>query len=285
MNFLLQSAPEVAEDALNTALHNFINGALDVTVKIVIALIIMTIGFKLVNWLGRKMQKKFHGEKYDKTVVKTLIYAGKILAKILITVCLVGYLGIDTSGLAALITSLGVCVGLAVNGALSNLAGGVLLIFTRPFSVDDVIEVEKGGIVGTVEDIRIVSTKLRTGDNKVVYIPNGTLANSSIINYSEKDTRRVDFKFSIAYENDFEKAKALVADVCTAHKLVLPAPAPLVRVSEHADSAITLTARVWVRTGDYWTVYWDILEACKKVFDESGIEIPHNKLDINIKNQ
>ena len=165
------------------------------------------------------------------------------------------------------------------------LAGGVLLIFTRPFSVDDMIEVGNGGIVGVVEDIRIVSTKLRTGDNKVVYIPNGTLANSSIINYSEKDTRRVDFTFSIAYESDFEKAKALVADICAAHKLVLKDPAPLVRVSEHADSAITLTARAWVKTEDYWTVYWDVLEACKKVFDESGIEIPYNKLDVNIKNQ
>ena len=285
MNFLLQSAPEVAEDALNTALHNFINSALDVAVKVVIALVIMTIGFKLVNWLGRKIQKKCQGEKYDKTVVKTLVYAGKIVAKILIALCLVGYLGIDTSGFAALITSLGVCVGLAVNGALSNLAGGVLLIFTRPFSVDDMIEVGQGGIVGVVEDIRIVSTKLRTGDNKVVYIPNGTLANSSIINYSEKDTRRVDFTFSIAYESDFEKAKALVADICAAHKLVLKDPAPLVRVSEHADSAITLTARAWVKTDDYWTVYWDVLEACKKVFDESGIEIPYNKLDVNIKNQ
>jgi small conductance mechanosensitive channel len=285
MNFLLQSAPEVAEEALNTALHGFISNALHVAIKIVIALVIMTVGFKLVNWLGRKIQRKCQGEKYDKTVVKTLVYAGKIMAKILIVICLVGYLGIDTSGLTALITSLGVCVGLAVNGALSNLAGGVLLLFTRPFSVDDMIEVEQGGIVGIVEDIRIVSTKLRTGDNKVVYIPNGTLANSSIINYSEKDTRRVDFSFSIAYESDFEKAKALVADICTAHKLVLADPAPMVRVSEHADSAITLTARVWVKTEDYWTVYWDILEASKKVFDESGIEIPYNKLDVNIKNQ
>ena len=285
MNFLLQSAPEVAEEALNTALHGFISNALHVAIKIVIALVIMTVGFKLVNWLGRKIQRKCQGEKYDKTVVKTLVYAGKIMAKILIVICLVGYLGIDTSGLTALITSLGVCIGLAVNGALSNLAGGVLLLFTRPFSVDDMIEVEQGGIVGIVEDIRIVSTKLRTGDNKVVYIPNGTLANSSIINYSEKDTRRVDFSFSIAYESDFEKAKELVADICTAHKLVLADPAPMVRVSEHADSAITLTARVWVKTEDYWTVYWDILEASKKVFDESGIEIPYNKLDVNIKNQ
>jgi small conductance mechanosensitive channel len=285
MNFLLQSAPEVAEEALNTALHGFISNALHVAIKIVIALVIMTVGFKIVNWLGRKIQRKCQGEKYAKTVVKTLVYAGKIMAKILIVICLVGYLGIDTSGLTALITSLGVCVGLAVNGALSNLAGGVLLLFTRPFSVDDMIEVEQGGIVGIVEDIRIVSTKLRTGDNKVVYIPNGTLANSSIINYSEKDTRRVDFSFSIAYESDFEKAKELVADICTAHKLVLADPAPMVRVSEHADSAITLTARVWVKTEDYWTVYWDILEASKKVFDESGIEIPYNKLDVNIKNQ
>jgi small conductance mechanosensitive channel len=221
-------------------------------------------------------------EKHDKTIAKVLNYIIKVGAKILVVICLVGYLGIDTSGLTALVTSLGVCAGLAVNGALSNLAGGILIIFTRPFKLDDYIEVE-GSVAGTVEDIQIVCTKLRTPDNKTIYVPNGTLSNSNIINYSEKPTRRVDFDFSISYENDFEAAKAIVTEICASHSLVLSDPAPMVRVASHGQSSVDLTARVWVNNNDYWTVRFDILEAVKAAFDKNGISIPYNQLDVHVK--
>ena len=217
-------------------------------------------------------------------LVKTLTNAGKIGLKIVIVVCVVGYLGIDTSGITALITSLGVCAGLAVNGALANLAGGVLILFTRPFKVDDYIEVAGEGISGTVEDIQIVCTKLRTPDNKVIYIPNGSMSNSNIINYSEKDTRRVDFTFSISYENDFAKARAIVKAICESHSLVLDDPAVVVRMSEHGQSGINITARAWVKNADYWTVRFDILEAVKDAFDKNGITIPYNQIDVHVKN-
>lgn len=160
----------------------------------------------------------------------------------------------------------------------------MLIIFTRPFKVDDYVEVEGSSIAGTVEEIRIVSTKLRTPDNKVIYVPNGTLSNSNIINYSEKPTRRVDFDFCIAYESDFEKARELIYNLCASHELTLDDPAPVVRMSGHGDSAVNITARVWVNSDDYWTVKWDILEASKLMFDENNIEIPYNKLDVNVKN-
>ena len=283
MNFLLETTSESIN--WSAVLDTVLSWCLNTGLKVIISLIVLFISFRVINLIAKRILKKTqNNEKFDKTLVKTLTYVGKIAAKILVAICLVGYLGIDTSGLTALVTSLGVCAGLAVNGALSNLAGGVLIIFTRPFKVDDYIEVEGSSIAGTVEEIRIVSTKLCTPDNKVIYVPNGTLSNSNIINYSEKNTRRVDFSFSVAYESDFEKAKELILDLFASHELTLKDPAPVVRVSAHGDSAVDITARVWVNSENYWTVKWDILEESKRLFDENGIEIPYNKLDVNVKN-
>lgn len=264
-------------------LSSLASWAVNVGLKIVIALVILVVSFRVVTILTRKIEKKLINGKphLDKTLVSTLFYVLRIVVKSLIVVCLIGYLGIDTSGLTALFVSFGACVGLAVNGALSNLAGGVLIIVTRPFKIDDYIEAQ--GMSGTVEDIHITTTKLRTPDNKVVYIPNGPLSSGTIINYSEKELRRVDFNFSISYQNDFEKAKALVMDILNAHELVLKDPEPFVRVSSHADSSITVTARAWVKNADYWTVNFDVLESVKASFDASGIEIPYNQLDVHVK--
>lgn len=287
MYFLLNTAPDGKVIDWSDVLNSIINWSLNTGIRILISIIILALSFRLINVISRKIERKVkNNDKFDKTIVRVLSYAGKISAKTIVIICLIGYLGIDTSGLTALVTSLGVCVGLAVNGALSNLAGGILLIFTRPFKVDDYIEVEgTDSISGTVEDIRIVSTKLRTPDNKVIYVPNGTLSNSNIINYSEKDTRRVDFSFSISYDNDFEKAKALIAAICESHSLVLSDPAPFIRVSEHGPNGVSITTRVWVKSDDYWIVKFDILEAVKKTFDESGISIPYNQLDVHLKGE
>lgn len=283
MNHLLETTSEQIN--WSAALDTIFSWCLDTGIKIIISLLILFVSFRVINAISKRIEKRAkNNEKLDKTLVKTLTYVGKVAAKIIVAICIVGYLGIDTSGITALVTSLGVCAGLAVNGALSNLAGGVLIIFTRPFKVDDYIEIEGSSIAGTVEEIRIVSTKLRTPDNKVIYVPNGTLSNSNIINYSEKPTRRVDFTFSIAYESDFEKARELIYNLLSSHELTLGDPAPVVRMSGHGDSSVDITARVWVNSGDYWTVKWDILEASKKMFDENDIEIPYNKLDVNVKN-
>ena len=268
-------------ETLQALLAKLIDWATTAGVRLVIALVILFISFKVINAVARKIEKQGEKGKMDKTIAKTLAYVMKIALKICIAICMVGYVGIDTSGLAALVVSFGACIGLALNGAVSNLAGGVIIILTRPFRVDDFIEAQ--GVSGTVEDIHITCTRVRTGDNKVVYLPNGALSSGTIINYSEKDTRRVDFTFSIGYGNDFEKAKAIVLDICNAHALVLKDPAPMVRVSEHGASSINLVTRVWVNNGDYWTVNFDILEAVKKAFDEQGIEIPYNQLDVHVK--
>lgn len=263
-------------------LEAVINWALNAGIKVVIALILLIVSFKIVNFIGKKIEKSSEKGKMDKTLAKVLAYTFKLGMKIVIAICLVGYVGIDTSGLAALVASFGVCIGLAVNGAVSNLAGGVVIILTRPFKVDDFIEAQ--GYSGTVEDIHITCTRLCTVDNKVVYIPNGALSSGNIVNYSEKDTRRVDFTFSISYSNDFEKAKKIITDVCAAHELILKDIPIFVRVAEHGTSGINIVARVWTNSADYWTVNFDILEAVKTAFDKEGIEIPFNQLDVHVKN-
>lgn len=250
-------------------------------VKILVSLIIMIVTFKIINVIARRIEKHSADKHADKTIMKTVAYIFRLGMKILVSICLIGFLGIDTSGITALVASFGVCIGLAVNGAVANIAGGVLLIFTRPIRVDDYIEAQ--GYSGTVTDIRLTSTKLLTPDNKVVYIPNGALANGNIVNYSEKDVRRVDMIFSIGYGDDFAKAQAILTEICLKHELVLKDPAPFIRMAEHASSSINIHVRVWAKNSDYWSVYFDILESAKKAFDENGIEIPFNQLDVHVK--
>ncbi len=271
------------KETLSNVLNSIINWATTSGVKLIIALVLMFISFKVINAVARRIQKRGENGKVDKTISRTLAYVLKISLKVIITICLVGYVGIDTSGLAALVASFGVCIGLAVNGAVSNIAGGVLIIVTRPFKVDDYIEAQGHG--GTVEDIHMTNTKIRTPDNKVVYIPNGALSSGTIVNYSEKDLRRVDLTFSVAYESDFEAAKKLLTEICLSHELVLREPEPTVRVKEQGDSGLDIVTRVWVKNSDYWTVHFDITETVTKAFEKAGIEIPYNKLDVNIKTQ
>ena len=251
-------------------------------IRIIVSLVIFGISFKIINKIGRKIEKSYENGKFDKTLTSVFAYIFKIALKVLVIICLIGYLGIDTSGLTALVASLGLCVGLAVNGALSNLAGGILIILTRPFKIDDYIEAQ--GYSGTVEDIHLTNTRLCTPDNKIVYVPNGALSSGTIVNYSEKDIRRVEWKFNVSYTTDVEKAKSLVARVIDAHELSLKDPAPFVRVSENGESKVTITARVWTKNCDYWTVYFDVLEKVKAEFDNNGIEIPFNQLDVHVKN-
>ena len=257
-------------------------------IKVVISIVIMIVSFSIINWLSKKIAKRADkkvesNKKIDKTIYRTLSYVAKVGLKVLVVIALIGYVGIDTSAITALIASLGVGVGLAINGTLSNLAGGILILITRPFKDDDYIDA--CGYSGTVEDIRICHTKLRTTDNKVIYLPNGKLSTSEIVNYSEKDLRRMDLTFSISYSDDFEKAKKVIEEVWNQNELILKDPAPSVRVSAQSASSIDLTAKVWCKNEDYWTVNFDMLEQVKTAFDQNGIQIPFNQLDVYIKNQ
>ena len=254
-------------------------------IKILVAIVILIISFTIINWLSKKVAKRGKKledtKKVDKTIYRTLSYVIKIGLKILVVIGLIGYLGINTGGITALIASLGVGVGMAVNGTLSNLAGGVLILITRPLKVDDYIAA--CGYEGTVEDILICHTKLRTSDNKVVYLPNGKLSSSEIVNYSEKDMRRVDIVFSVSYADDFEKAKTVILEVAKNNPIVLNDPAPSVRMSAQSESSIDLTAKIWCKNDDYHALKADMLENVKIAFDNNGISIPYPQLDVHVK--
>lgn len=255
-------------------------------IKIVVAIILLIISFTIINAVCRKIAKKGkkleESGKVDKTIYRTLSYIAKVALKILVVVSLIAYLGIDTGAITALVASLGVGVGLAVNGTLSNFAGGIMLLFTRPFKDGDYISAN--GYEGTVEDIFICNTRIRTPDNKVIYLPNGKLSTSEIINFTQNPTRRVDLTFSIAYEDDFEKAEKIILDIAANHPKILKDPAPKARVKEHASSSINIFCPVWCNSSDYWDVKFDMNELVKKAFDENGISIPFNQLDVHVKN-
>lgn len=250
--------------------------------KVVIALIVLCIGFKVINKAMAKLEKKLLStDKLDVTITKTLMHVGIIALKVLIALALINYVGFDTSSITALIASLGVCLGLAVNGAVSNFAGGILLLVTRPFKVGDFIEI--AGQSGTVSQINLIYTVIVTLDNKRVHIANSTASSATVVNYSEESTRRVDQVFSIAYNADYDKARGILLRLAEENRAVMEDPAPFVRMSAHSASSIDITTRLWVKAADYWDVYFYMLEEAKKAFDEAGIEIPFNQIDVHMR--
>ena len=248
--------------------------------RIVLALFLLFLSFKLIRVLMRKIERLPRIKNSDKTVSKILIYALSLTLRSLVILALVSYVGIDTGGITTVIASLGVGLGLAVNGTLSNFAGGFLIILTRPFRIDDYIEAQ--GYSGTVEDIRIVSTKLRTPDNKVVYIPNGALSGGNIVNYSEKKLRRLDLSFLITGDTDVSLARTVVEDSMLACALVLDDPEPSVRVRGFGMDGTELFLRAWLKNEDYWTAYYDITEAVQSGFVKRGIAAPEKHINVRL---
>jgi small conductance mechanosensitive channel len=252
-------------------------------VKLLIGLFVLFIVFKIINVVAKKFKKRMEKKNRDKTITKVGYNVIRKGLKLLVFLIFLGYIGIDTAGIGTAIASAGVAIGLALQGSLGNLAGGLLILILRPFKIGDYIEAQGEG--GTVEDISIFYTYLTTPDNKVVMIPNGALANGNILNYSMKDLRRVDFEFSIAYDEDYERAKKAINEVIETVPNILLDPQPLVRMKTHGESTINIVTRVWVKSENYWDVYYDMMEAIKTKFDNENIEIPFNQLDVHIKNK
>lgn len=253
-----------------------------VGVKILISLVIMVISFKIIGAVCKRLKTFLKKQaQLDTTLTNTLSYLADIALKGLVLICLIGYLGIETSGISAVIASLGVCFGLAVNGTLSNLAGGVMFLVTRPFSVGDYISAQ--GVEGIVDSIYICNTKVITVDNKTIYLPNAALSTGTIINFSEQPTRRVDLEFSVA-GNDPAVVRSILLMVCDEEEKVLKDPAPFARVTDYgAGNGVKVTLRAWCNTADYWDTYFNLLDATQAAFEEKGIVVPFNQLDIHIK--
>lgn len=211
-----------------------------------------------------------------------LLSVVRILLNMLVVISAAIELGIPSATFITILGSAGLAIGLSLQGSLSNLAGSLILMLFKPFRVGDYVDA--GGVSGTVEEINIFYTVIRTVDNKLVTCPNGSLSNANITNYSKQETRRVDLVFSAAYDCDVEQVRQLIFDQALQHPLILHDPEPFVRLSACASSSMDFTARLWCKNEDYWTVYFDMLESVKKAFDEQGIEIPYPQMDVHVKN-
>ncbi len=249
--------------------------------KILFAIAIFVIGKWIAKWLTNVSKKLMEKANVDKTLtsfVGSLVY---ILLMVFVILAALSKLGINTTSFIAILGAAGLAVGLALQGTLANIGAAVLIIIFKPFKVGDFVEA--GGAVGTVEEINMFSTIFKTGDNRVVIVPNSAVIGGKITNYSAKETRRVDWVFGIGYEDDLKLAKNILEDIIDKDERVLKEPASLVAVSELADSSVNFTVRAWVKSADYWGVYFDIMEKVKLTFDEKGISIPYPQLDVHQK--
>jgi len=249
--------------------------------KLIIGALIISIGFKLINKFVGRFIDVLEKKDVDLTLSKFLKSLITVGLKVILVLPVLGYWGIQLSGIAALVASAGVAIGLALQGSLSNFAGGFIILFIRPFKVGDYIETATYG--GTVEQIGLFYTQLTTVDNKQILIPNGTLSNGSLINYSAKPTRRVDLTFSVGYENDITHVKEVLNKIIERNKLILRDPEPFVAVSAHSASSVDFVVRAWCNTENYWSIYFDLLEEVKITFDKENISIPYPQMDLHLK--
>ena len=247
--------------------------------QVVGALATLVIGIWIAKLLAKSLGKVLTKRATDPTLIKFLMSLVKIALITFVTISAASQIGIQTASFVAVIGAAGLAIGFALQGSLSNLAAGVMMIIFKPIKVGDYIE--GGGAAGSVESVGIFITTLLTPDNKVVYIPNATLTGGNIVNYSAKDTRRVDMVFGIGYSDDIDKAKNVIQTVLNNDSRVLKDPAPQIVVSELADSSVNFNVRPWVNTADYWDVYFETTEQIKKKFDEQNISIPFPQRDVH----
>ncbi len=241
--------------------------------KVITALILLIVGLFAIKIFVNTTRKIMTKRKVDITLQKFLLNLLNWGLKILLFIMVVSKLGIETTSFAAIIAAAGLAVGLALQGSLSNFAGGVLIMIFRPFKIGDFVEAQ--GEMGVVKEIEIFTTKLIGLSNKEIIIPNGSLSNGNIVNYSSTGTRRVDFTFGVSYDADIKQTKQVLQSVLNSNDKILEEPAPTIAVVELADSSVNFAVRPWVNTPDYWDVYFDIMEKTKIALDEAGIEIPY----------
>lgn len=246
--------------------------------KLLLALLTLVVGMKLIGTLVRLLDRSLEKREFDATLRPFLLSLLSIGAKALLLISVASMVGIATTSFVAVLGAAGLAVGLALQGSLANFAGGVLIMFFKPYRVGDYIEAQ--GHAGTVKEIQIFCTILTTPDNRRIIIPNGPLAGGSMINYSAEENRRVDFNFGIAYKDDVLKAKQILRDLIAADERVLPEPETFIAVSQLADNSVNIVMRAWVKKENYWPLFHDVMEKVKVTFDKEGISFPFPQRDI-----
>lgn len=249
-------------------------------IKFIVAIFIFVVGRWIARKVGSGCQRVMTARQIDPALVNFASNLAYYALLIFVVIAALGQIGIQTASFVAIVGAAGLAIGLAMQGSLSNFAAGVLIIIFRPFRMGDFVEM--AGTSGVVESIMIFTTELKTGDNKKVIVPNSEVLGGVITNYSAKDTRRVDLVFGIGYEDDIDKAKRVLNEVINGDERVLPDPAPTIAVLELADSSVNFAVRPWVKTPDYWGVYFDLTENIKKRFDQEGISMPYPQRDVHV---
>ena len=260
--------------ALDGFLHNLdLWTALTIVLLVAACLAAMKIILRLADRTFRRLELE--------RGLHTFLHAALRLVLWLVTLCIVlGYIGVPMTSLVALVGVIGLAVSLAVQGTLANLAGGIQVLVSKPFKAGDYVEA--GGVSGTVQEVGLAYTKLATADNKIISVPNGQISGEKIINYTSEEKRRVDLTFSASYGDPAEKVIGAIRQVVGAHPLALFTPEPFIRVSAYKNSSVEYVVRVWCATGDYWTLYHDLLEQVKAAFDREGISMPFSQLDVHL---
>lgn len=248
--------------------------------RLVGAVLIYIIGSWVIKNLIKVLRKGMSSQDYDKSLQKFLLNLAKWALTVFLIITVISTLGVETTSLAAVIAAAGLAIGLALQGSLSNFAGGVLIIIFKPYKIGDLVEAQ--GVLGSVKEIEIFTTKLITPQNKLAIVPNGAMANGNIINYTAEGKMRVDTTVGVDYGSDIKKTKEVLLAMLEANPKVLKEPAPSVNVEELADSSVNMAVRPYCKPEDYWDVYFATIEGSKEVLDKAGIEIPYpHEVQIN----
>lgn len=249
-------------------------------VKILMAIVVLILGSLIVKGLAKTAGRALEKTKMDETLKKLSKKAVTLLLYLILILIIVEILGIPMTSIMALLASVGLAVGLALQGALGNLAGGLMILIFRPFKLGDYVEA--AGAAGIVEDISIFYTRIKTMDNKLILVPNGELMNGNVTNYSAKEQRRVDLDFKITNDIDAELVKRVLLQAAGSTTGVLEDPAPFTRLTAVDDDTYIFTVRVWCETAQYWDVYFDLIEACSRTLRENGIDDPEERIAVRL---
>lgn len=269
-------------DSVNTLWEKFNDVVITFGPRLIGAIITLIIGWWIIKVIQRSVRKGFEKKEMEPSLRGFLNSMIGILLKTLLLISVVGMIGVQMTSFIAILGAAGLAVGMALSGTLQNFAGGVIILLFKPFKVGDYIEAQ--GHSGSVNEIQIFNTILKTPDNKTIIIPNGGLSTGSMINYSTEPQRRVDFVFGIGYGDDVDKAKAVIQRIIDEDDRILKDPESFVAVTELADSSVNLVVRVWAEASNYWGIYFDMHEKVYKTFDKEGLNIPFPQMDLHVHN-
>ncbi len=271
---------EISVDRMQGYIDSAVNMAIEYGPKLILAIVVLIVGLWIIKRVTNGIAKGMEASKTDPTLAKFLRSMASVVFKALLFISVASMVGIETTSFIAVLGAAGLAIGLALQGSLANFAGGVLVLMFRPYKVGDVVDAQ--GVIGSVAEIQIFNTILKTPDNKIIIVPNGAISNGIITNFSAQETRRVDLTFGIGYDDDIDKAKALLLKIFNEDERVHKDPEPFVKVGELADSSVNFTCRVWVDAADYWGVHFDTIEKVKKTFDAEGVSIPYPQTDVHL---